>query len=43
MKGKVIWIEDGINQGVEYGTGYHLDNNYNHWVSVTVRDRHSEE
>lgn len=43
MKGKVIRTEDGINQGVEYGTGYHLDNSYNHWVSVTVKDKQGKE
>lgn len=43
MRGKVIWIDDGVNQGCEYETGYHLDNSYNHWVSATVRDKQGEE
>ena len=43
MRGKVIWIEDGVNEEVEYGTGCHIENSYNHWVSATVRDRQGEE
>lgn len=43
MRGKVIWIDDGVNQECEYGTGCHLDNGYYHWVSATVRNKKGEE
>lgn len=43
MRGKVIWISDGVNQEVEYGTNVHLNNGYHHWVSATVRDKQGEE
>ena len=42
MRGKVVWIGDGVNEKVEYRTGNHIENSYIHWVFATVKDRHGK-